>query len=105
MDWLIALLVLAGAVLTLIGSLGLVILPDTLSRLHAPTKTSTLGVACLLMASILYFWPIAANLHEVLITAFLFLTAPVSAHLIGRLALRHGSDKAPHALPPEDASR
>ncbi|WP_137937504.1 monovalent cation/H(+) antiporter subunit G [Chitinivorax sp. B] len=103
MDILIAILALAGAVLTLIGSLGLVLLPDTLTRLHAPTKTSTLGLACLLVASILHFWPTQPGLHELLITMFLFLTAPVSAHLLGRVAMRsqHGHDpKSAHAIPP-----
>lgn len=83
---LVALLIIAGAALVLISAIGLVRLPDYLSRLHAPTKASTLGVGCLLLASALYF----GSLHELLVLAFLFLTAPISAQLLGRLKVKDG---------------
>ena len=86
LDALLALLVLAGAVFTFIGSLGLVRLRDFFTRLHAPTKATTLGVGSLLIASALHF----GSLHEVLVTLFLFITAPVSAHLLAKAALHLG---------------
>ena len=87
-DMITALLLLLGAVMALIGSVGLTRLPDIYTRLHGPAKASTLGVGSILLGSILFFsarqdW----SLHEVLVTLFLFLTAPVSAHLIARAAL------------------
>ncbi len=78
-----ALLILVGATLVLISAIGLVRLPDYLCRLHAPTKAATLGVGCLLLASALHF----GSLHELLVLAFLFLTAPISAQLLGRLTV------------------
>ena len=85
----IAALALFGAGFTLIGSWGLVKLGDFGKRLHGPTKATTLGVGCLLLASMLWFGLTdKPSLHELLITAFLFLTAPVSAHLLIKAAMR-----------------
>jgi multicomponent K+:H+ antiporter subunit G len=89
LDILLSLLILAGAVFTFIGSLGLARLPDFYTRLHAPTKATTLGVGSLLIASSLYFsnQGDGISLHEILVTLFLFITAPVSAHLLGKAGL------------------
>jgi multicomponent K+:H+ antiporter subunit G len=89
---------LLGAFFTLIGSIGLLRFPDFLSRLHAPTKATTLGLGAILLASLLHF---AAgrgelSLHEPLIVLFLFMTAPVSAYLLARAAMhrsRQGRDR------------
>ncbi|CAM3596700.1 Na+/H+ antiporter subunit G [Arcobacter aquimarinus] len=93
----ISILVLIGAVFTLIGSIGLVKLPDFFTRLHAPTKATTLGVGAILLASTLYFTFKTGDLslHEVLITLFLFITAPVSAHLMAKSAIhiKNNEDK------------
>ena len=88
-DLLLSVLILTGAIFTFIGSLGLVRLRDFYTRLHGPTKATTLGVGCLLIASALYFsvHEEGVSLHEVLITLFLFITAPVSAHLLAKAAL------------------
>jgi multicomponent K+:H+ antiporter subunit G len=86
---LLSLLILIGAGFTLIGSLGLLRLRDFYSRLHAPTKATTLGVGSLLIASAVYFshQEEGLSLHEVLVTLFLFITAPVGAHLMAKAAL------------------
>jgi multicomponent K+:H+ antiporter subunit G len=78
-------LVIAG-VFGLVGSYGLVKLKHTMQRLHAPTKATTVGVGGVLVASMLYFLLVKGTLsfHELLITLFLFLTAPVSAHFIAK---------------------
>lgn len=88
-DFLLSALILTGAVLTFIGSLGLARLRDFYTRLHGPTKATTLGVGCLLIASAVYFSvrEEGISLHEVLVTLFLFITTPVSAHLLGKAAL------------------
>lgn len=57
-------------------------------RLHAPTKATTLGVGDMLLASIAYSVNHGITLHELLITLFLFVTAPVSASLMAKAALR-----------------
>ena len=88
-ELLLSALVIAGALFTFIGSLGLVRLQDFYTRLHAPTKATTLGVGCLLVASSLFFSLTTErlSLHEILVTLFLFITAPVSAHLLAKAAL------------------
>lgn len=89
LDFILAALVLIGAFFTLVGSIGLYKLPDFYMRLHGPTKATTLGVGAILIASVLYFSFNAdgVSLHEVLVTIFLFMTAPVSAHLMAKAAL------------------
>jgi multicomponent K+:H+ antiporter subunit G len=86
---LLSLLVLAGGAFTLIGSLSLVRLEDFYTRLHGPTKATTLGVGSLLVASSFFFslTDEGLSLHEILVTLFLFITAPISAHLLAKVAL------------------
>lgn len=92
LEFLISLLIVTGAVFAFIGSLGLARLKDFYTRLHGPTKATTLGVGCLLIASALHFSIIeqSVSLHEVLVTLFLFMTAPVSAHMLAKAALHLG---------------
>lgn len=91
-EFLLAFLVLAGAVFTFIGSLGLVRFRNFYMRLHGPTKATTLGVGCLLVASSLFFSVTgdAPSFHEILVTLFLVITAPISAHLMAKAALHLG---------------
>ena len=100
-DFLLSALILTGAIFTFIGSLGLARLQDFYTRLHGPTKATTLGVGCLLIASALYFSirSDGISLHEVLVTLFLFITAPVSAHLLAKAAL-HVNLKSLSNVPP-----
>ncbi len=89
LDFILAILIITGAFFTLVGSIGLYKLPDFYMRLHGPTKATTLGVGAILIASILYFSFNTEHIstHEVLVTVFLFITAPVSAHLMAKAAL------------------
>lgn len=90
LDALLALLVVIGAAFALIGSWGLTRLSGFLKRLHGPTKATTLGVGSVLMASSIWFSFArqTISLHELLITLFLFMTAPISAHLLIKAALK-----------------
>ena len=99
-------LILIGAIFTLIGSMGLARLQDFYTRLHGPTKATTLGVGSLLIASSIYFSTHndGLSLHEVLVTIFLFITAPVSAHLLAKAAL-HLKLKTLAAPPTPDQER
>lgn len=86
----VALLVLLGASLALIGSFGLLRLASFYDRVHAPTLGTTLGTGCVLMASMVLFTALASRpvLHEVLIGVFMTLTTPVTFMLLVRAA-RH----------------
>jgi len=101
-DLLISALLVSGACFALLGSWALAKLGSFLKRVHGPSKATTLGVGCVLAASALWFglhgvW----SLHELLIALFLFLTAPVSAHLLIKAALRLDASQRP-PLPPDD---
>jgi multicomponent K+:H+ antiporter subunit G len=89
LETLLSLLLILGGIFTLIGSIGLVRLRDFYTRLHGPTKATTLGVGSLLLVSAIYFSVVSStpSLHELLISLFLFITAPVSAHLLALAAM------------------
>jgi multicomponent K+:H+ antiporter subunit G len=88
-DIAIAALILLGGAFALIGSWGLARLPGLMARLHGPTKATTLGVGGCLMASMLYFptHGMAFSVHELLVTLFLFITAPISANMVAKAYL------------------
>ena len=98
-DLLASLLLVSGALLALIGSFGLLRLPDLFARIHAPTMGNTLGLGCVLIASILI-----ASVHahrfvfqELLISLFAVTTSPVTAILLVRAGInrnrRHARKK------------
>lgn len=93
-------LVIAG-IFGLVGSYGLIKLPDPMTRLHAPTKATTLGVGGVLIASMLYFIFAKGqfSFHELMITLFLFLTAPITAHFLAKANL-HTYVKREEVPPP-----
>lgn len=87
-EWLAAALIVIGAFFLLVGAIGMVRLPDFYMRLHAPTKSSTLGVGGVLLASLVLGWAQGQfGVAELLITLFVFVTAPVSANLLAQAAL------------------
>jgi multicomponent K+:H+ antiporter subunit G len=85
-EMIVSIFIVIGGVFVFVGSFGLAKLPDTMRRLHGPTKATTLGIGSLLIASMLYFVLLhrATGVHELLITLFLFLTAPVTAQMIAK---------------------
>lgn len=89
LEVLISVLLFAGACFALVGSIGLARLQDFFMRLHGPTKATTLGVGGVIVGSIIFFsnQGQGLSLHELLIALFLFITAPVSAHIVGKAAL------------------
>ncbi|MHA6325287.1 Na+/H+ antiporter subunit G [Roseivivax sp. CAU 1753] len=100
LDILIAASLLIGAVFTLVGSFGLLKLDDPMKRLHAPTKAGTLGVGALIVASILHSFTTGQNsVHEILIVAFLFVTAPISAHFLSKVNIHRTRCDTPPDLP------
>ena len=102
---LVSALIVTGAFFLFVGSFGLAKLTDTMRRLHAPTKATTLGIGALLIASMVYFF-LFHNLptaHELMITLFLFLTAPITGHFIAKTHL-HLNHK-PSDLPPTGTDR
>jgi len=89
-ELLVSLFLVLGSLFALVGAIGLYRLPDFYTRLHAPTKATTLGVGGMVIASLIFFGNRAEgiSLHELLITLFLFITAPVSAHVLAKAAMQ-----------------
>lgn len=97
LDIALSVLLVVGGFFAVVGSFGLAKLSDFAKRLHGPTKATTLGVGSVLVASAAYFtWQDAGlSLHEILVALFLFLTAPVSAHLLVKAAKQLDPTLAP----------
>lgn len=88
-EWVLAGLLVLGGIFGLVGSWGLLRLPEAMQRLHAPTKASTMGVGAALIASglDLAFVEGVISWEEGLIALFLFVTAPLSALWLARVNL------------------
>ncbi|PJF08356.1 Na+/H+ antiporter subunit G [Pseudorhodobacter sp. MZDSW-24AT] len=99
-EYLLAALLVIGGLFAIVGSFGLLKLPTMMQRLHAPTKATTVGVGSALIASMSYFWYFEGTLswHELMITLFLFLTAPITANFIAKAQLHRAINK--EDLPP-----
>ncbi len=104
-EWTAAAVIVIAAFFLLVGAIGLVRLPDFYMRMHAPTKASTLGVGGILIASMLVSaFQGRAGIAELLITLFVFVTAPVSANLMAQAALHlklHSKAPVPPQAVPE----
>ena len=88
LQWLAAALLVLGGVFALVGAIGMLRFPDFFMRLHAPTKATTLGVGGVLLASMVLSWGRGEiGLQALLVTLFMFITAPVSANLMAQAAM------------------
>ena len=91
MSALVALLLVSGALFMLLAGVGLVRLPDLYTRMSATSKAATLGASLVLLGAASHFGTAAAAGKAVVVVAFLFLTAPLAAHAIGRAGYRRRS--------------
>ncbi|MDC9826344.1 monovalent cation/H(+) antiporter subunit G [Devosia sp. ZB163] len=104
---LVALCLLAGALITLAGTIGLTRFPTFYQRIHAPTLGTSFGAAFILVASMIYFSVSEARpvLHELLILIFVTITTPITLMLLARAALyrdrAEGHDVAADAVEAE----
>ncbi len=77
-------LVLIGASFLLLAAMGVLRMPDLLMRMQSASKASTLGIGCVLLAVAFHFPGMSVNIRVITTIAFFFLTAPITAHLVGR---------------------
>ena len=89
-DYLTGLLMVIGSIFCLVASVGVVRLPDTLTRMHAATKAGTLGTGLLIIATALFYSQLGISLRAATVIVLVLLTAPVAAHLIGRAFYHSG---------------
>lgn len=95
-ELLIALSLVVSGIFGFVGSYGLIKLRNSVQRLHAPTKATTLGVGGVLIASMIFFFAKSGHIsvHELLITLFLFLTAPITANFIAKTYMARNVDRS-----------
>jgi len=97
--------VLLGTAFGLLSAVGLLRMPDVYIRLQVASKASSLGIALLMVGVAAHFDDLSITIRALLVVVFLFLTAPVAAHLIGRAAYLAGVPLAPGSRPDELAGR
>jgi multicomponent K+:H+ antiporter subunit G len=99
LDWLVAGLLVAGGVFGMIGNYGLLRLADPMQRLHAPTKASTMGLACVLLGAALWLGIGGRSTGaELVVILLVFVTAPLSAFTLSKVYIAHHAK--PGELPP-----
>ena len=98
LDVIAGVLIVTGAVLGLLGGIGVFRLPDVYARMHAATKPPTLGLVLVAAGAILQVEALADVSLLVLVVMLQFLTAPVGAHLVGRAAHSSGVPQAPDTV-------
>ncbi len=100
----ISVCLLAGTFFSVVGAIGLLRFNDSMTRLHAPTKVGTMGIGALLLASMIHSYVFAdGSLHELLIMAFLFVTAPISANFVAKVNIHRRTCAMP-AAPENDTT-
>lgn len=103
LEYATALSLIIGSGFILVGAIGLLKFNDPMTRLHAPTKVGTVGIGMLLLAAMLHaFAGGDASFHELLIMAFLFVTAPISAHFIAKVGIHQRTCETPPEPPSDD---
>lgn len=83
-------LMLVGAVFIFIAAVGLLRLPDLFMRMHANTKSATLGVGLIMTGTAIYFSDLTVTTRAIAVVSFLFITAPIGSHLLARAAYFSG---------------
>lgn len=101
----LAAMLVGGGIFALVGSYGLLRLPQPMQRLHAPTKATTVGVGAALVVSAFEGLAQSGSIswQELLITLFLLLTAPISALFLAKTLLLWHED--PKTLPDTGSGR
>ncbi|MGB3245877.1 MAG: monovalent cation/H(+) antiporter subunit G [Sulfitobacter sp.] len=99
----VGLFLLVGSGFVAVGVIGLLKFNDPMTRLHAPTKVGTVGIGSLLLAAMIHSFALGErSMHELLIMAFLFVTAPISANFIAKVNIHRGSSETPPSPPLDD---
>jgi multicomponent Na+:H+ antiporter subunit G len=101
MRWFAVAWMIAGAAFMAIAAFGVARMPDLFTRMQAATKTGTAGAGCILLGTALFFGELEVATKTGVVIAFLFLTAPVAAHMLARAGYFTGTPLAPGTHPDE----
>jgi multicomponent Na+:H+ antiporter subunit G len=86
-DWIVFIFLITGALFILISAIGILRLPDLFMRMHATTKTNSIGIALILVGTMMAFPQVTNVLKGLMIIIFIYLTSPLGAHMIGKAGL------------------
>lgn len=102
-EFIVGLFIFIGAIISLVATIGAIRFPDVYTRNHAISKSTTLGVLTILLGTLLYFMFFEGQFNSRLVLAmlFVFMTAPVSGHLIARAAYNSGIKLADQSVTDE----
>jgi len=100
-DIIATLAVVVGTAFGVLSAVGILRMPDVYIRLQVASKASSLGIALLMLGVAAHFSDLSVTVRALLVVVFLFLTAPVAAHVIGRAAYITGTPLAPGSEPDE----
>lgn len=75
-----------GSLFIFVAALGLVRFPDLYTRMHAASKSISLGIGCMLIGTIFYFASLLVLIKAIAVILFIFLTMPIASHMISRVA-------------------
>lgn len=87
-DIVISIFLLLGGFFALIAAVGVLRLPDVLTRMHASTKAGVLGSSLILIGGAIYLQNTEVTSRVIATILFLMLTSPIGAHMIGRASVR-----------------
>ena len=93
---------LAGGVTIIVAAIGVVRLPDALSRQHASTKAGTVAVILVVVGTIMIVQEAAWTWRLLVILLLLFLTLPLASHTLARAAYRQMTDSESNEESPND---
>lgn len=85
-EWLVVILIFFGTFFMLVAAVGLNRMPDLYTRMHGATKSTTLGITAIILATAVYFGTSAAVTRAILVIVFFFITAPIATHVLARAA-------------------
>ncbi len=94
LEWGGVVLGVVGVALICLAALGVVVMPDLYTRMQAASKAATLGAACVLLGAAAAFGEGGVAVRALLVVTFLFLTAPVAAHMLARAGYCSGAPLA-----------
>lgn len=90
-DWIVALFLVVGSLFMLVAAIGVVRFPDLYTRMHAATKASSFGILLMLIGVSIQLPGFYLIMEAIMVIVFIFMTAPVASHMIGRVAHLFGT--------------
>ena len=97
-DVLVLFLLVVGVGFSLVAGIGVLRFPDLYTRIHAAAKVGTMGISSIVLAAALHFNNLGVTIRALLVITFVFLTAPVAAHMISRVGYKVGVRMSPMSV-------